>query len=90
MSESCSLGSTVMQEYDAIVLDGKSTMLEYHKQEGDPNASVSAWQDNQRLITFSVPLTGVPELVKQAIGGETAASSRCATHSLHCRCPESC
>ena len=60
-------------------LDGKSTLLEYHRQEGDPSASVSAWQDNQRLITFSVPLTGVPELVKTAIGGANTA--------LHCPHP---
>ena len=58
----------VLQDFHAIVLDTKSTILEYHRLEGDPNASVSAWQDDQRVITFSVPLTGVPDLVKTAIG----------------------
>lgn len=70
-----------MQEFNAIVLDGKSTLLEYHRQEGDPSASVSAWQDNQRLITFAVPLTGVPELIKTAIGGLFAALQKLVTVS---------
>ncbi len=44
-------------------------MAEYHKREGDPNAVISTWKDDKRIITFSVPLSGVPDVVKTAIGG---------------------
>ncbi len=62
-----------VQEFNAVVLDTKSTILEYHKREGDPQASVTPWQDDERVITFAVPLTGVPEVIKTAIGDEDFA-----------------
>ena len=58
----------VPQEFADVVFERKCTLLEYHKREGDPNAILSAWQDDTRIITFSVPLSGVPDVVKTAIG----------------------
>jgi hypothetical protein len=71
-----------VQEFNAIVLDTKSTILEYHKREGDPQASVTPWQDDERVITFAVPLTGVPEVIKTAIGDE-----KCPAIVVHSFCP---
>ena len=66
----CTIFVRCSQEFNAIVLDTKSTILEYHKREGDPQASVTPWQSDERVITFAVPLTGVPEVIKTAIGDE--------------------
>ena len=99
------------------MLDTKATILEYHKQEGDAQASVTPWQvlcsalvqindspppqrrhgtpflmatlsfapqqDDVRVITFAVPLTGVPEVIKTAIG-EAALFRLCmCTSAVH-------
>ncbi len=57
-----------MQEFADVVFETKATLAEYHKREGDPNAVISTWKDDERIITFSVPLSGVPDVVKTAIG----------------------
>ena len=51
-----------------MVFDNKDTLQEYHRLEGDPDASISPWSGDTRVIAFSVPLTGVPDVVKRAIG----------------------
>ncbi|BDA49197.1 hypothetical protein COCOBI_13-3070 [Coccomyxa sp. Obi] len=60
-----------VQEFADVVFETKATLAEYHKREGDPNAVISTWKDNKRIITFAVPLSGVPEVVKTAIGCST-------------------
>ena len=57
-----------MQDYFEVVFDNKGTLHEYHRLEGDPDASISPWSGDTRVITFSVPLSGVPDVVKRAIG----------------------
>ena len=57
-----------MQDYFEIVFNNKGTLHEYHRLEGDPDASISPWSGDTRVITFSVPLSGVPDVVKRAIG----------------------
>lgn len=50
------------------MFNSKEVLQEYHRLEGDPDASISPWNEDTRIITFSVPLTGVPDVVKRAIG----------------------
>ncbi len=57
-----------MQDFAKVVFEEKEALQEYHKREGDPNAVVSAWDGNTRTIEFAVPLSGVPDVVKSAIG----------------------
>ena len=57
-----------MQDYFEVVFNNKGTLHEYHRLEGDPDASISPWSGDTRVITFSVPLSGVPDVVKRAIG----------------------
>lgn len=57
-----------LQEFADVVFETKATLAEYHRREGDPNAVISAWKDDKRIITFAVPLSGVPDVVKTAIG----------------------
>ena len=68
-----------MQDYFEVVFDNKGTLHEYHRLEGDPDASISPWSGDTRVITFSVPLSGVPDVVKRAIGTHNV-SRPCMTH----------
>ena len=68
ISTTCRLAHLHMQEYFNVVFDNKDTLQQYHSLEGDPEASISPWSIDTRIITFSVPLSGVPEVVKKAIG----------------------
>lgn len=58
----------VLQEFDEIVFENLETLREFHKKEGDPHTTVPGWENGTRVIRFSVPLTGVPDIVKTAIG----------------------
>lgn len=71
-----------LQDFYNVVFDNKDTLQEYHRLEGDPAASISPWSGDARIICFSVPLSGVPDVVKRAIG--------LVFHHIHKRDPTTC
>jgi hypothetical protein len=57
-----------LQGFHEAVFQSPETLRNYHKNAGDPVADVPDWEDDVRVISFAVPLSGVPEVVKKAIG----------------------
>jgi hypothetical protein len=71
-----------LQDFYNVVFDNKDTLQDYHRLEGDPDASISPWSGNTRVISFSVPLSGVPDVVKRAIGMKSCVHFAMETHHL--------
>ena len=72
-----------LQEFYEAVFAG-SAVAEFHREyDGDPCTSVGPWEDNMRLVAFTVQLK-LPAFVRRAIGAPLLAALAAGSTETRC------